>query len=125
MASVRTPPGQPLAPEEELRSERLELRLTPTEVDGYTAAAKANELSLSAWARQHLAEAAKTKSSAPLPIALKNSWAVKERIQTMHQMLLNHPDQSDELIKALLDQIVMLREPINFLINFLIEERRS
>jgi hypothetical protein len=126
MAIVRTtPPGQPSAPDEEQRSERAELRLTPRESAAYAAAAEANGLTVSRWMRQNLAQAAMTKSATTSPIALKNAWAVKDRLAEIHRILVGNPAPPSEVNKAVMWQIVLLREPVNFLINYLISERAT
>ena len=122
MARVRTTPGQPTAPEQ--RTEQVQLRVTATESAAWRAAADHHGLTLSRWMRQHLDLAAKTRSAAIAPIALKNAWAVRSKLTEMHGIIIHSP-MPEQTRQALLQHTELLREPVSFLINVHIAEHQA
>lgn len=122
MANVTTSPGQPTAPEQ--RTEKIQLRLTPSQNAAWRAAAAHHDLKISRWMRQHLDLAAKTLSAAVATLALKNAWTVRSELHQI-EVIISTSAIPVETRRELLRHIESMRDPITFLVNLQILEQQA
>jgi uncharacterized protein (DUF1778 family) len=111
-----------MAPEQ--RTEKIQLRLTPSQSAAWRAAAAHHDLKLSRWIRQHLDLAAKTLSAAVATLALKNAWAVRTELHQI-EVIIATSQTPVETRRELQLHIESMREPVAFLVNLQIVEQRT
>lgn len=121
MANVRTP-GQPSAPEQ--RSEKTQLRVTPSESAAWKDDARHHDIQLSTWMRRHLDLAAKSRNPAIAPITLKNLWELRTLLHQVED-IVSRRTMSDGVRELLQQRVELMRGPLAFLVELHIEELRA